>query len=455
MSEERYLKYANTRPSDADWFQTVPKHWETRRLGLLFREDNARATTTTELQYPILSVSIHHGISDKEMSDEELDRIVNRSEDRSLYKVVHENDLAYNMMRAWQGGFGAAKVAGLISPAYVVCRPRSDLKSGYFELLLRTPNATTQLKRYSRGITDFRLRLYWDNFKNILVPVPPKNEQESILAFLDHETSEINALIEMQRQLIALLEERRTALITHAITSGLDEVAPMIPTQNSMFPLLPVGWKIRKLSRLIHRVVRPVDVNPDTVYREIGVRSWGKGVFHKEPMRGAQLGGKKVFYVCPGDLVFNIVFAWEGAVAVLSERETNMIGSHRFPTFRHDEEKIDLDYLLMILQTDHGRTLMGLNSPGAAGRNKTIRLGSFLAEEIPLPPLETQRAVVQQFREEEERLAALTEKSETLIERLQERSTALISAAVTGKIDVRGWKPPSSGAKQETEMEVA
>jgi type I restriction enzyme S subunit len=113
-----------------------------------------------------------------------------------------------------------------------------------------------------------------------------------------------------------------------------------------------------------------------------------------------------------------------------------MIGSHRFPTFRCSEE-IDLDYLLMILQTEQGRTLMEVNSPGAAGRNKTIRLDQFLDEEIPLPPLSEQREIIHQFRSDEGRLDALVVRLHDGIAALKEFRTALISAAVTGKIDVR------------------
>jgi hypothetical protein len=112
------------------------------------------------------------------------------------------------------------------------------------------------------------------------------------------------------------------------------------------------------------------------------------------------------------------------------------VGSHRFPTFRCSEE-IDLDYLLMILQTEQGRALMEVNSPGAAGRNKTIRLDQFIDEEIPLPPLLEQREIIHRFRSDEERLAALVVRLRDGIAALKEVRTALISAAVTGKIDVR------------------
>ncbi len=210
------------RDSGVEWLGEVPEHWDVSRINLLFSESSARARTNEELNYPVLSVSIHHGISDKELNDEELDRKVQRSEDRSLYKIVHSNYLAYNMMRAWQGGFGASKLSGLVSPAYVVCQPKTSINSLYFELALRTSNAVTELKRFSRGITDFRLRLYWDEFKNIKVPVPPNNEIETILKSISDINSTYDNLGRVAEQQIKLLQERRTALISAAVTGKID-----------------------------------------------------------------------------------------------------------------------------------------------------------------------------------------------------------------------------------------
>lgn len=210
------------RDSGVEWLGEVPEGWDVKRINLLFTESSARASSDVELEYPILSVSIHHGISDKELNEAELDRKVTRSEDKSLYKIVHNNDLAYNMMRAWQGGFGASTLSGLVSPAYVVCKPKTSGNSYYYELVLRTPNAVTELKRYSRGITDFRLRLYWDEFKNICVPVPPSNEIDDILnAIRDTNMRYDNLILTAERQ-ISLLQERRTALISAAVTGKID-----------------------------------------------------------------------------------------------------------------------------------------------------------------------------------------------------------------------------------------
>ncbi|MBY0499020.1 MAG: restriction endonuclease subunit S [Nitrosomonas sp.] len=213
---------AKMRDSGVEWLGEAPEHWDVKRIGLLFTESSARACSDVELEYPVLSVSIHHGISDKELNEEELDRKIARSEDKSLYKVVHYNDLAYNMMRAWQGGFGASKLSGLVSPAYVVCQPRTSLNSYYFELILRTPNAVTELKRYSRGITDFRLRLYWDEFKNICVPIPPAEEIDSILNSISTINSTYDSLVIVAERQIELLQERRTALISAAVTGKID-----------------------------------------------------------------------------------------------------------------------------------------------------------------------------------------------------------------------------------------
>ena len=116
-----------------------------------------------------VSVSIHHGVSDRELTEDESDRKITRIEDKTQYQRVLPNDLVYNMMRAWQGGFGTVTVEGMVSPAYVVARPKLNFMTQYVEHLFRTPQAIEQMRRYSQGVTDFRLRLYWDNFKNVRV----------------------------------------------------------------------------------------------------------------------------------------------------------------------------------------------------------------------------------------------------------------------------------------------
>jgi len=169
---------APMKPSGVEWLGDVPAHWTVTRIANLFRE--VAQPGTDEL--PILSVSIHRGVSDREFDDDEMDRKVSRSDDRSKYKRVAPGDLVYNMMRAWQGGFGTVNVPGMVSPAYVVARPRTRITTRYVEHLLRTSQAVEQMRRHSRGVTDFRLRLYWEEFKNLHIAVPPYEEAVEIHA---------------------------------------------------------------------------------------------------------------------------------------------------------------------------------------------------------------------------------------------------------------------------------
>ena len=194
--------------------QQIPKHWKECRMGTIYRESKEAGRT----DLPILMISINTGISDGEVGDEERLRKVVRSEDKSVYKVVHKNDLAYNMMRAWQGGFGAAQVDGLVSPAYVVATPRTELDSRYIEALLRTPMFTEKIRGLSYGIADFRLRLYWNYFKDLKICLPPVDEQRKIADFIDEQNKMIEGLISEKQSLIADLEAYKKSLIYEVVT---------------------------------------------------------------------------------------------------------------------------------------------------------------------------------------------------------------------------------------------
>lgn len=184
-------------------------------------------------------------------------------------------------------------------------------------------------------------------------------------------------------------------------------------------------WPTVRLGEVLRPVPRPVNVRAEDLYREIGIRSHGKGVFHKPPISGLELGSKKVFWVEPGDFVLNIVFAWEGAVGVLTEAEKGMIGSHRFPTFRADENRLDARFLLHFFKTPLGVEMLGRVSPGGAGRNRTLSRTRFLQIVIPLPPLSEQRRVVERIQA----LASQIHEARTLRQDAAEEAEALLSRA--------------------------
>ena len=200
--------------SGVAWIGGIPEHWNVYRIASLYEERNERGND----ELPLLSVSIKTGVSDSEVSDEDSQRIFVRSEDRTKYKRVYPQDLTYNMMRAWQGAFGAVRVEGMVSPAYVVAKPKIEIESRYMEALLRTPSAIQEMHRYSYGVADFRLRLYWDKFRTIRVCYPPLQEQKAIADYIDDKVIEIDSIISEKKQQIATIEEYKKSLIFEYVT---------------------------------------------------------------------------------------------------------------------------------------------------------------------------------------------------------------------------------------------
>lgn len=152
-------------------------------------------------------------------------------------------------------------------------------------------------------------------------------------------------------------------------------------------------WSESKVNEVLRKVSRPVDVAGDAKYRQIGIRSHGKGIFHKEPVTGESLGDKRVFWVEPGALVVNIVFAWEQAVAVTTDGEKEMVASHRFPMYVSRDSLAEPEFVLRLFLTKKGKKLLELASPGGAGRNKTLGQQEFEALKIRLPSLPEQRKI--------------------------------------------------------------
>ena len=131
-------------------------------------------------------------------------------------------------------------------------------------------------------------------------------------------------------------------------------------------------WPVRPIGELLRRVRQPVGVQLGQTYQEIGIRSHCKGVFHKTPTTGEEIGNKRVFWVNPGCLIFNIIFAWEQAVAMTSEDEAGMIASHRFPMYTSRNGELLPEYAWRYFSSLRGKYDLGIASPGGAGRNKTL-----------------------------------------------------------------------------------
>ncbi|NGQ92522.1 restriction endonuclease subunit S [Rhodobacter sp. HX-7-19] len=206
---------APLRPSGIDWLGEIPAHWEVERSRWLFSERDQRSQTGEE---EMLTVSHLTGVTPRSEKD------VNMFEAESTagYKLCFAGDLAINTLWAWMGAMGTARVDGIVSPAYNVYTPGPRLLPDYVDALVRIPVFAQEVTRYSKGVWSSRLRLYPEGFFETWWPVPPLDEQQQIVEHISTETAKIDRLRTATENSIALLKERRAALIAAAVTGQLE-----------------------------------------------------------------------------------------------------------------------------------------------------------------------------------------------------------------------------------------
>jgi type I restriction enzyme S subunit len=200
---------------------------------------------------PILEVSIRSGVRRRDFDSGGRKQ---EMADRSKYQRALQGNIAYNMMRMWQGAVGVVPMDGLVSPAYVVARPYPQVDAGYFAYLFRTADYMREVEIYSRGIVPDRNRLYWDSFKQIFSPVPPVDEQRLIVRFLDTHAALTARVIRAKSRLIKLLEEQKQAIIHGAVTRGLDPNVRLKPSGLAWLGDIPAHWEVRQV-REIARII--------------------------------------------------------------------------------------------------------------------------------------------------------------------------------------------------------
>ena len=207
---------AAMKPSGVEWLGDVPEHWELKATKRLFRlvvepapEDN---------DYELLSIYTEIGVRPRK----DLEAKGNKATTTDGYWMVKKGDLIVNKLLAWMGAIGISDYDGVTSPAYDILRQRIPLEPRFYDFLFRCGICFSEFRRYSRGIMDMRLRLYFDELGQLVMPYPPKEEQRVIVEFLTGEIAQIDVLSAEARRAIDLLLERRTALISAAVTGQFD-----------------------------------------------------------------------------------------------------------------------------------------------------------------------------------------------------------------------------------------
>ena len=216
--------------SGIEWIGQIPEEWEVRRTKFLFAERNERCNSETEL--PLLSVSEYYGVAQRKDKITEDETLI-RAETLDGYKICYKHDIVSNIMLAWRSSLGESPCDGIVSPAYCVYRPITNICTRFYHHLFRTTIYANVFKQHSTGIIDSRLRLYSDKFFSLFVQVPPLDEQQRIADYLDAQCARIDETMELVRQSKEKLRAYKLSLITEAVTKGLD---PDVPMKDSGIP---------------------------------------------------------------------------------------------------------------------------------------------------------------------------------------------------------------------------
>ncbi len=406
------MTYPRYKDSKVPWIGDIPSHWEVTRTKNIFRLRTEKSGIDHDLE--LLSIYTHIGVRPRNS----LEQKGNKASTTDNYWIVKKGDLIVNKLLAWMGAVGVSHYSGVTSPAYDILRAVQNINPDYYHYLFRTKLYLQQFKAWSRGIMDMRLRLYFDQFGQIPSMLPPRSEQDQIAKYLDWQTAKINRFIKNKKKLIDLFAERRNAIT--------NEAAKLPETKHLRFGVVAT------------QIVRPVNRENDEIFTPVGLYNRGRGVFHKNPTKGSELGDSTFFWIKKGDLVFSGQFAWEGAVAIAGSDDEGCIASHRYPIFRGKSEIVDSAYLLSFFRTKLGHLVLNYHSRGAAGRNRPLNARTLMKEKIPIPPIDIQNRIIELVNHE----TALRNDIAREEKLLQELRSRIIGDVVTGKVDVRSVEIP-------------
>jgi len=454
MSFPRYPAYKD---SGVEWLGEVPAHWEVAPLGRMTLEkcDGPFGSGLKSEHYVDAGVRVIRLQNIRRSGFDGTDVAFIDSQyflDELARHEVRAGDVLIAGLGDENHPVGRACVAPPeIEPAMVKAdcfRFRVDVGRAEpsFVALALTAGAAEAAGLLSSGSTRSRIPLSVMSTRRLAMP--PLSEQRAVVAFLDRETRTIGALVEEQRRLIALLKEKRQAVISHAVTRGLNPDAPLKPSGVDWLGDVPAHWEVKALKHSITRIEQGWSPQCESEPAELG--EWGvlkvgcgnRPKFDETEQKALpkDLEPAPEYEIRAGDILMSRgntptlvgMATWVGHV------RPRLLLSDLLYRFRARPERADGRFLVFSLRAPPARFQVERDATGTSASMKKISQSDIRELLVPLPPLAEQRLLADWIANENERLDALTTEAERAIALLQERRTALISAAVTGQIDVRG-----------------
>ena len=447
----KYQKYAEYKDSGVEWLGEIPRHWDSKPLKYLCTYNDEVLPETTakdaEIQYiDIGSVSATEGIS-------HIETMLFKDAPSRARRIVKDGDVIVSTVRTYLEAIAPIDNPPenlIVSTGFAVIRPNKNLYKGYAAYCLRAKGFIKEVVARSVGVSYPAINS--SDLVNIAVPSIAYSEQTKIANFLDHETAKIDSLIEKQQQLIELLKEKRQAVISHAVTKGLNPNVSMKDSGVEWLGQVPEHW-IVKSYRHASRIYRgkfghrprndPAFYDGEYPFIQTGdVARADKYI--TEYSQTLNEKGKEVSQLFPKGTLMMAIAANIGDTAILgfeAYAPDSVVGFKP-----HDQ--IDLEFLKYSFMA----ALPALEQTSTQSTQANLNVERIGAVQGSFPSKGEQKKIVQYLDQLLEHYRVTENKAESTIQLMQERRTALISAAVTGKIDVRNWQNPNNNNEAKTEF---
>lgn len=455
----KYQQYAEYKDSGVEWLGEIPSHWASIAIKFLAKEKNSlfldgdwiesKDISENGIRY-ITTGNVGEGF----YKEQGMGYITETTFKKLSCSEVFPNDILISRLNIPIGR--ACLVPDLESRVVtsvdnVIFRPDSEYYKNFLVYLFTSKDYFRHTENVARGAT--MQRISRGLLGNIRVVIPSKEEQIKIANFLDYETLKIDSLIEKQQQLIQLLKEKRQAVISHAVTKGLNPNVPMKDSGVEWLGDVPEHWKVMAISKITDKITngyvgptRDILVEEGIPYIQATHIKKGKVNFDNAYfVRKKWSDDHSKSILKQGDVLIVQTGAGTGDVGLVSVNEQGF-NCHALIILQSKQNIIIGSYLAYVLQSDYGYSI--LYSIRTGGMHPHLNCGEVQFVKVPVPSCEEQKKVVDYINEHIERYGLLINKAESAIQLMQERRTALISAAVTGKIDVRNWQNPTE-AKME------
>ncbi len=443
MILQPYPKYVE---SGTAWLGGIPSHWAVRRLGYYFKE---RREKVSDRDFPALSVT-RNGVVPQ------LDTVA-KTDDGENRRLVRKGDFVINSRSDRKGSSGLSNLDGSVSLISCVLTANEPIVMDFVSYLLRSVPFQEEFYRYGRGIVADLWTTRFDDMRNILLAVPPASEQRAICKFLNRETAKIDALISEQERLVGLLGEKRQAVISHAVTKGLDPSAPMKDSGVEWVGIIPAHWSVKRLRKVGHvqtgvakgRNLDGIDTIRVPYLRVANVQA---GFIDVSDVSLIDIGRHEMdrYLLQKGDVLMNEGGDFDklGRGQVWSGEINPCV--HQNHVFAVRPTEVEPEWLALITASEYGQHFFKMRA------NQSTNLASISStnlRELPVicPPEDERRDIMRDVAYEVSQLVELSTLAKASIALLRERRAALISAAVTGKIDVRGLIADASPMQEAAE----